>query len=503
MRVRSDSESWWERDADENRRKPRETFKAQESGDYESVDDESRAVRLNYDDLPGTKISRKKRVKEPRTPGRITAANHALLKRQNPELADEDIWAESLSRVEQGALLLRMPMELQVWYDPDYRERLYRRLDPVLRVEVKRYAKRKRMNKLMQSEKHVVALYTAAEDYLKERMRKIYVECQIGGNDVKLSRSDLELLEHYQTYMDSWQQVVLVTKHVGQDEEDEYEDQQPSEGIILNRPTPRTASSLREKVEEKNGGKRAPRAVRKLAKIFGSQVIYSGTGTLDPEEKPRKKKRFSKYKASDDSEEAREYREWRQMMEEMGSTDIMSEKRESRRRPVRIRVCARSRVRVRVLFVSVSGVRTCVRVRPLIKYILMRVYNVWFQEYGNLDMTFLHQFDDMEMYGSEEIAEDIYAADVRAACKIVEESGEDPQHFRVIQGVKTWEPQELDYEFDQGMWYSIAAARPLILKHCIGLSRPLWHEILEVVGGGLLETSELEIRKRKEGGNDY
>lgn len=457
MRVRSDSESWWERDADENRRKPRETFKAQESGDYESEDDESRAVRLNYDDLPGTKISRKKRVKEPRTPGRITAANHALLKRQNPELADEDIWAESLSRVEQGALLLRMPMELQVWYDPDYRERLYRRLDPVLRVEVKRYAKRKRMNKLMQSEKHVVALYTAAEDYLKERMRKIYVECQIGGNDVKLSRPDLELLEHYQTYMDSWQQVVLVTKHVGQDEEDEYEDQLPSEGIILNRPTPHTASSLREKVEEKNGGKRAPRAVRKLAKIFGSQVIYSGTGTLDPEEKPRKKKRFSKYKASDDSEEAREYREWRQIMEDMGSTDIMSEERESRRRP----------------------------------------------EYGNLDMTFLHQFDDMEMYGSEEIAEDIYAADVRAACKIIEEGGEDPQHFRVIQGVKTWEPQELDYEFDQGMWYSIAAARPLILKHCIGLPRPLWHEILEVVGGGLLETSELEIRKRKEGGNDY
>lgn len=70
----------------------------------------------------------------------------------------------------------------------------------------------------------------------------------IGGNDVKLSRPDLELLEHYQTYMDSWQQVVLVTKHVGQDEEDEYEDQLPSEGIILNRPTPHTASSLREKV---------------------------------------------------------------------------------------------------------------------------------------------------------------------------------------------------------------------------------------------------------------
>ena len=33
-------------------------------------------------------------------------------------------------------------------------------------------------------------------------------------------------------------------------------------------------------------------------------------------------------------------------------------------------------------------------------------------------------------------------------------------------------------------WCPIACARPVALKQCLGLPKPLWHEVLELCGGG-------------------
>jgi hypothetical protein len=49
-----------------------------------------------------------------------------------------------------------------------------------------------------------------------------------------------------------------------------------------------------------------------------------------------------------------------------------------------------------------------------------------------------------------------------------------------------------------GSWCPVACARPLALKQCLGLPKPLWHEVLELCGGELAELSKLELLKRQD-----
>ena len=43
---------------------------------------------------------------------------------------------------------------------------------------------------------------------------------------------------------------------------------------------------------------------------------------------------------------------------------------------------------------------------------------------------------------------------------------------------------------------AIACARPVALKQCLGLPKPLWHEVMELSGGELAEISRIELVKR-------
>jgi hypothetical protein len=45
-------------------------------------------------------------------------------------------------------------------------------------------------------------------------------------------------------------------------------------------------------------------------------------------------------------------------------------------------------------------------------------------------------------------------------------------------------------------WCPIACSRPLALKQCLGLPKPLWHEVLETAGGELADISRIEYLKR-------
>ena len=47
-----------------------------------------------------------------------------------------------------------------------------------------------------------------------------------------------------------------------------------------------------------------------------------------------------------------------------------------------------------------------------------------------------------------------------------------------------------------GKWVPVACARALALKQCLGLPKPLWHEVLETAGGELGELSRIELLKR-------
>lgn len=48
----------------------------------------------------------------------------------------------------------------------------------------------------------------------------------------------------------------------------------------------------------------------------------------------------------------------------------------------------------------------------------------------------------------------------------------------------------------RGEWRAMACARPIALKQCLGLPKPLWHEIMELCGGESAELSRLEFVKR-------
>jgi len=57
-------------------------------------------------------------------------------------------------------------------------------------------------------------------------------------------------------------------------------------------------------------------------------------------------------------------------------------------------------------------------------------------------------------------------------------------------------PGELDVKVLLGKFQPVACARSIVLKQCISLPKPLWHEVMELCGGELEEVSSLELLKR-------
>ena len=82
----------------------------------------------------------------------------------------------------------------------------------------------------------------------------------------------------------------------------------------------------------------------------------------------------------------------------------------------------------------------------------------------------------------------------------------------IIDAVLTGERRPLDFRFfigkrkslstAEGAWCPIACARPVALKQCLGLPKPLWHEVFELCGGEVAELSRIELLKRTDLQND-
>jgi len=68
--------------------------------------------------------------------------------------------------------------------------------------------------------------------------------------------------------------------------------------------------------------------------------------------------------------------------------------------------------------------------------------------------------------------------------------------FRFFVGRHQYKDSELDIAVYSSKYQPIACARALVLKQCIQLPKPLWHEILELCGGELREISSLELMER-------
>merc|ERR1712048_1076727 len=106
--------------------------------------------------------------------------------------------------------------------------------------------------------------------------------------------------------------------------------------------------------------------------------------------------------------------------------------------------------------------------------------------------TLVHGHGSLE--GSVEIAPGtgIYTGGERAAIEAVRDGIHSPLDFRWFVGRHTaLQPTD-------GAWQPAACSRALALKQCLGLPKPLWHEVMELIGGDYEMLSRLELIKRED-----
>mmetsp|Transcript_10571 Transcript_10571/g.22811 ORF Transcript_10571/g.22811 Transcript_10571/m.22811 type:complete len:499 (+) Transcript_10571:1-1497(+) len=112
--------------------------------------------------------------------------------------------------------------------------------------------------------------------------------------------------------------------------------------------------------------------------------------------------------------------------------------------------------------------------------------------------TMIHGISDLP--GAQEISPGtgIYKGGLEAAMDGVLEGKYKPLDFRFFIGHTSYTGGELDRAVARGSYQPVATCRSLILKQCLRLPKPLWHEVLEFCGGELREISKLEFMKRED-----
>lgn len=110
----------------------------------------------------------------------------------------------------------------------------------------------------------------------------------------------------------------------------------------------------------------------------------------------------------------------------------------------------------------------------------------------------IHGISDLE--GATEISSGtgVYIGGLDAAIDGVLDGRYKPLDFRFFIGCNDYQKNGLDAAIVAKKYQPIACARSLALKQCIQLPKPLWHEVMEMCGGELLEVSKLELKKRRD-----
>lgn len=106
-----------------------------------------------------------------------------------------------------------------------------------------------------------------------------------------------------------------------------------------------------------------------------------------------------------------------------------------------------------------------------------------------------------DLKGSKEIAPNtgIYLGhreSIEAAVHSIMQGMQSPSDFRFFVGKHRYLDGRLDLECVLGKYQPIACSRALALKQCKALPKPLFHEVMELVGGEMAELSKLELMKR-------
>lgn len=90
----------------------------------------------------------------------------------------------------------------------------------------------------------------------------------------------------------------------------------------------------------------------------------------------------------------------------------------------------------------------------------------------------------------------VYVGGVSAAVEALASGQGQALDYRLFVGRKEWATGELEKEVRQGLWQCAACARPVALKQCLSLPKPLWHEVMELLGGDAEMLSQFELVHR-------
>jgi glucose-6-phosphate 1-epimerase/putative transcriptional regulator len=110
----------------------------------------------------------------------------------------------------------------------------------------------------------------------------------------------------------------------------------------------------------------------------------------------------------------------------------------------------------------------------------------------------VHGLDDVE--GARELAPNlgIYRGGAAAAAERVQAGTAEPLDFRFFIGRYEWGPGELARDVRDGVYRPAACSRGVALKQCLGLPKPLWHEVMDMLGGSSADVSALELARRSD-----
>lgn len=308
--------------------------------------------------------------------------NELLLQTQNEELAKEEVWAHLIPEPEVGGLILRMPMEAELYWGTGFWKD---KLDALLRMDT------------MGPPESLMAHWFPMAERMLARELKVITSSSSNNSGI-INPKDLEpeariLLEQYVDYKQTWQEVCLM---IGS-----------TQAVIINRPISKTIHNQQLATLLLQNAPNLPLGLEdKLVQAFSKEgVVY------------------------------------------MGGPDLQTD-------------------------------------QPAL---------------------LLHGIADLE--GATELAPGtgIYMGGLEAAVEGVLMKKYKPLDFRFFLGRKVFDihageadddTNSIKDKIQKGSYKAVACNRSLALKQCLGLPKPLWHEVLELCGGDMKSVSEIEIAKR-------
>eukprot|EP00559_Dactyliosolen_fragilissimus_P002587 CAMPEP_0184865930 /NCGR_PEP_ID=MMETSP0580-20130426/19794_1 /TAXON_ID=1118495 /ORGANISM="Dactyliosolen fragilissimus" /LENGTH=418 /DNA_ID=CAMNT_0027365329 /DNA_START=252 /DNA_END=1508 /DNA_ORIENTATION=+ len=350
-------------------------------------------------------------------PKSVSKANEELLLEQNKELAKEyldAVWAHQAPDIEVGGLVVRLPIEAEIYRNRGGETNLAKKMQLVMSMEDSstltdgdNFSKKKSSPLSMSIlAAKTVWWYKKAQKIVEEGINDI-AESANGRGEVdpsQLDASSKELLMLYLDNQEAWQEVCLVA--------DRDTKKGTSTSYVLNRPM-----------------------AFKLTRNLANLVYYGAT-----------KATASTFLSAGETGE-------------LSDDDILA-------------------------FMTAFGNECAIYVGG--------------PDCMDEPATIIHGHTDLE--GAVEISpgSNIYKGGTSAAIEGVLMGKYNPLDFRFFVGRHEYKDGALDAAVQKHKYLPIACNRSLVLKQCIQLPKPLWHEILELCGGEMKEISSLEMMKRND-----